>query len=252
MSVQLRIDDVEIEAQEGQFVLDVARRVGFDIPSLCHHEAVPPIGACRICLVEVTVGIRPSQLTTSCNLPVEQGMEVVTASPLIHQHRAVNLELLLARAPSSSRLRELALQAGVLKPRFKPLTGQAIKNCVLCELCVRVCAKLGHSALTTVGRGDNKRIGLPFNKPADTCVGCASCVSVCPTDCILIKDTPQNRTIWGQSFAFQLCKVCKSPVLTARHRDFAIATKGLPEDYYDVCESCKQVAASKRLASVVW
>jgi NADH dehydrogenase/NADH:ubiquinone oxidoreductase subunit G len=251
MSVRFKLNDVDIEAEHGEGLLDVARRNGVEIPALCHSEALPPIGACRVCLVSVKKGKR-TKLTTSCNYQVLDGIEVTTDSPEIRSQRAMNLELLLARAHGSEAVRELARQYGVTRPRFGPPAYNPLPNCILCELCVRACAHLGHHALTIVGRGDRKRIGLPFNKPASSCVGCGSCVSVCPTDCIPVKDTATGRTIWGQSFDFVHCTECGSPVMTAKHREHAIATTELPEDYYDVCESCKQAASSKRFAAVVW
>ncbi|HUU03796.1 MAG TPA: 2Fe-2S iron-sulfur cluster-binding protein [Myxococcota bacterium] len=251
MEVTIRINDAEVKAQEGESLLDAARRAGFSIPSLCHHQALEPIGACRLCLVEVKASGK-EELTTSCNFRVTAGIEVVTDSAQIRKQRAANLELLLARAPGSTRLRQLAAEYGVAAPRFQPRVDSQLPNCILCELCVRVCAELGHNALNTIGRGEHKRIGLPFNQPSDSCVGCGSCVSVCPTDCIFIKDTPTTRSIWGQSFPFVLCKNCGAPVITGVHRDFAIKEKGLPEDYYDTCESCKQAATSKRFAAVAW
>ncbi len=251
MPIRFKINDVAVEAKPGEGLLDVARRNGFSIPSLCHLESVPAIGACRICLVEVRRG-RRSKLTTSCNYEVLDGIEVSTDSPEIRRHRAMNLELLLARAPSSEAIRKLAAQYGVSQPRFGPIKYNPLPNCILCELCVRACTELGHHALTTVGRGDRKRIGLPFNKPADTCVGCGACASVCPTHCIPMTDTLTKRAIWGQKHDFVRCSECGAPVITKKHRDHAIATKGLPEDYYDVCQSCKQIATSQRFAAIVW
>jgi bidirectional [NiFe] hydrogenase diaphorase subunit len=251
MEVTIRINDAEVRAQEGESLLDAARRSGFSIPSLCHHEALEPIGACRLCLVEVKAGGK-EELTTSCDFRVAAGIEVVTDSEQIRKQRAANIELLLARAPGSARLRQLAVEYGVAAPRFKPRVDSKLPDCILCELCVRVCAKLGHHALNTIGRGEHKRIGLPFNQPSDSCIGCGSCVSVCPTDCIFMKDSSTARTIWGQNFPFVFCKGCGAPVMTAAHRDFAIREKGLPEDYYDNCESCKQAATSKRFAAVAW
>jgi NADH dehydrogenase/NADH:ubiquinone oxidoreductase subunit G len=251
MTVRFKIDDVDVEAQESDLLIDVARQNDFDIPSLCHHEALEPIGACRVCLVEVSQGTQ-TQLTTACDHKVESGMEVLTDSAEIRKQRAMNLELLLARAPKAEAIRHLAAQYNVRRPRFSELEYNPLPNCILCELCVRTCAHLGHHALTTVGRGDKKRIGLPFDKPSESCVGCGSCVSVCPTDCVFIKDSPTQRTLWGQRHDFVLCKECNAPVMTYKHREHAIAASKLPEDYYDTCEQCKQTAASKRFAAVVW
>jgi len=251
MPLKLRINDVEVSANPGDGLLDVARRNGFSIPSLCHLESLPAIGACRVCLVEVTKG-RRTKLPTACNYEVQDGIAVTTDSPEIHSQRAMNLELLLARAPGAEAIRELAAQYGVSHPRFGPLKYNPLPDCILCERCVRACAQLGHNALTIIGRGDRKRIGLPFNRPAESCVGCGSCVSVCPTDCIPIKDTTKTRTIWGQSFDFVVCEKCGTPVITEKYRAHSIKNKGLPEDYYDLCEACKQAATSERFAAIVW
>jgi NADH dehydrogenase/NADH:ubiquinone oxidoreductase subunit G len=251
MSIRLRIDDLEVLAEPGESILEAARRYGIHIPALCHHPALPALGACRICLVEVQAGKR-TELTTACNTQVQEGMEVKTDGPAVRQHRAMNLELLRARAPDAPVLRELGARLGVGRSRFAPPGEQPLPNCILCELCVRACAHLGHHALAAVGRGDKKRIGLPHNRPAESCVGCGSCHSVCPTRCILMKDTDTARTLWGQTFAFHRCQTCGQPVLTEKHRLHAIRTQQLPEDYYDTCESCKQSAASQRFAAVVW
>ncbi len=250
MSIRFEIDNQEVKAENGEMLLDVARRNGIEIPSLCHKESLPAIGACRLCLVEVEQdGQR--DLTTSCNYRVEAGMKVWTESAEVQRHRAMNMELLLARAPNAPKLKAFAADLGVNRTRFGPAAYNPLANCILCELCVRACAKLGNNVLTMVGRGEKKRVGMAFNEPSDKCKGCAACVAVCPTDCIPIKDTATERTIWGQKLEFALCKSCGQPVMTKRQQASAIKGKGLPEDYYDTCESCKQAATSERFAEVV-
>ncbi len=251
MSIRLTIDDREVRAEPGEHILEVARRLGISIPSLCHHPALPAIGACRLCLVEVQLGKR-REITTACNTLVQEGMRVACETPAVRAHRAMNLELLRARAPDAPAVRELAAQLGVGRCRFRPPARDPLPGCILCELCVRTCAHLGHHALAAVGRGDKKRIGLPHNRPAESCVGCASCLAVCPTRCIPMKETATDRTIWGQTFALVRCKTCGAPVMTEKQRAHAIRTKQLPEDHDDTCESCKQSAASQRFAAVVW
>ena len=105
MDAELIIDGVPVTAPAGESVLDAARRAGKDIPALCHHQALPAIASCRLCLVELR---RPGrdwvQLTTSCDYPASAGLDVVTDSPRIRKHKAMNLQLLLrrARTPRSS------------------------------------------------------------------------------------------------------------------------------------------------------
>jgi NADH dehydrogenase/NADH:ubiquinone oxidoreductase subunit G len=251
MAIQLKINDIEVQAEKGECLLDVARRSGFEIPSLCHNEALPPVGACRVCTVEIEKDGR-SFLSTACNTQCETGMEVTTDSAEIHRHRAMNLELLLARAPGSERIRALAGQYGVVKPRFGPIEYDPLPNCILCKLCIRACEHLGNNVLTMVGRGDRQRVGMAFNKPSESCTGCASCVAVCPTNCIMMDDSATERTIWGQRLPFHLCKECGEPVVTERQREKMIQKKGLPEDYYDLCENCKQAGTGKRFSSIVW
>jgi bidirectional [NiFe] hydrogenase diaphorase subunit len=251
MSIRFKINNVEVTAQPGENLIDVARRTGFDIPSLCHKESLPPIGACRICLVEITRRGR-TELTTACNYEVLEGIEVNTESMEVTEQRRMNLELLLSRAPNAGPLKELAARYGVTRSRFGAPAFDPLPNCILCELCVRTCAHLGHHALTVVGRGDKKRIGLPFNQPAETCVGCAACAAVCPTGCIPVKESSKDRTIWGQVHPFVRCRVCGEPVITEKHRAHALKVNPLPEEYYELCESCKQASTSRRFAEIVW
>ncbi len=71
--IKLKIDNQEVEAEAGHTILDAAKSLGIEIPTLCHHRAVPPAGACRICVVEITAGARPG-LVPSCAYPVQEGL----------------------------------------------------------------------------------------------------------------------------------------------------------------------------------
>jgi bidirectional [NiFe] hydrogenase diaphorase subunit len=186
MTVKFTINGVGVEAAEGASVLDVARRYGFEVPSLCHHEAVTPYGACRVCLVEITKGGR-KKLTTCCNYEVLEGISVVTDTPEIRRHRATVLELILAEAPDAEAVRKLAAQYGVKTSRYArtaPAGGEK-RECILCGLCVRVCAEIVEvNALTFNGRGGNRGVGAPYQEQPQTCIACGACAWVCPTSCI--------------------------------------------------------------------
>ena len=140
MTVKFTINGVKVEAEEGANVLDTARRYGFDVPSLCHHEAVEAYGACRVCLVQIAKGGR-KKLTTCCNYEVQNDIDVVTDSPEIHRHRAMVLELILAQAPDRLEIQDLAAEYGVMGSRFVRDTDAERERdgCILCGLCVRVC-----------------------------------------------------------------------------------------------------------------
>jgi bidirectional [NiFe] hydrogenase diaphorase subunit len=251
VDVELTIDDALVTAEAGASVLDAARRAGRDIPALCHHQAVPAIASCRLCLMEVR---RPGrdwvQLTTSCDYPVSAGLTVVTDSPRIHKHRAMNLQLLLRRAPDAPVLRQLAAQLDVTGPRFAPVTDAPLPDCILCELCVGVCSALGYNALAAIGRGDRKHVGPPFGQTeAMDCVGCGSCVEACPTACIRMEDTATTRTIWGRTFELIACERCGRTVTTKAHAATMPAEVDLPMKSGDLCDVCKRRTTSERLAS---
>jgi len=253
MTVKFTINGEPVEAQSGQSVLDVARRYGFEIPSLCHHEAVTPYGACRLCLVEIAKG-RRRKLTTSCNYEVLEGIEVITGSPAIRQHRAMVLELILAEAPDAEPVRELAKRYGVVISRFKTtraVAGEGPRDCILCGLCARVCTEVVKAdALAFNGRGDKRGVGTPYSEASAPCIGCASCASVCPTNRIVVKDTKDMREIWGREFALVRCDSCGAPVMTEAHRDHAVKLGPLPADYYKTCTACKRKSLSGRFAKV--
>jgi bidirectional [NiFe] hydrogenase diaphorase subunit len=186
MTIQLTIDGKVVAAEEGESLLDVARRAGALIPSLCHNPLVKPYGACRLCLVEVVKGGR-SKLTTSCNYEVLPGIEVRTDTEEVLRHRKVVLELLLGLAPNSAAIRGLARANGVAETRFRGGPSPANReNCILCGLCARVCSEVvGANAITMAGRGDRKGLEVPYRERiSSSCIGCGACASVCPTSAI--------------------------------------------------------------------
>jgi NADH dehydrogenase/NADH:ubiquinone oxidoreductase subunit G len=179
------LDGKEVIGYKGETILQVARREGIVIPTLCHHEAIAPYGACRLCLVEVTVGKR-TRLVTSCIYEVAPDIDVMTASERVMRNRKSIIELLLARAPDAARIVELAKEYGIEKTRF-PL----IKNdkCILCGLCVRACREIiGADAIGFIDRGGKRHVGPPLKRQSERCVGCGTCVYICPTAAISLKD----------------------------------------------------------------
>ena len=113
--IELVIDGQAIRAEEGKTILDVARAIGIHIPTLCHHDAVSPSGACRLCIVEVYPrGSTMSYMTTACNFPVEEGMEVWSSSAKVLESRRMTVELLLAKEPESKIIQEIAADLGFL------------------------------------------------------------------------------------------------------------------------------------------
>ena len=186
MTLELTIDGNRVEAEAGESLLEVARRAGALVPSLCHHPLVKPYGACRVCLVEVAKGGR-TKITTSCNYEVLAGIEVRTDTEIVRRHRRMVLELLLGLAPDAAAVKGLARANGVKEPRFAATSPPAGRErCILCGLCARVCAEgVGGCAITLSGRGDHKGLEVPYRERiADACIGCGACAAVCPTGAV--------------------------------------------------------------------
>jgi NADH dehydrogenase/NADH:ubiquinone oxidoreductase subunit G len=200
--VAILINGKNYQTQEGENVLKVAIREGIEIPYLCYQDALSPFGACRLCMVEVISGGKPG-LTTSCTLPVAEGLEVGTETTEVVNIRNVLLELYLSEAPGSKKIQELAEKYGVNSSRFTHIDVSAKGDrCVLCGLCVRVCDEiLRIGAINYADRGTNTSINTPWYDTSSACIGCGACEYVCPADAIDIFDQDGERIMetWNRT-----------------------------------------------------
>ncbi|MCX6013196.1 MAG: 2Fe-2S iron-sulfur cluster-binding protein [Chloroflexi bacterium] len=176
----LQIDGREVKAREGITILEAAQSAGIFIPTLCHHEKLEPYGACRICTVEVETRGR-TNLVASCLYQVEQNLVVRTRSEKVDKTRKVLLELLLAHAPDSSQLQDLAQEYGADKNRFE----KEASFCIHCGLCVRYCAEIKKkNAIGFVDRGTKREISFVPQIAAKECWNCKECFPLCPTEAL--------------------------------------------------------------------
>jgi heterodisulfide reductase subunit A len=191
--VTLKIDGKETKAAEGMTILQAARGMGINIPTLCYHEALSPFGACRICSVEIKKGGR-SRIVTSCVYPVEEGLEVFTKSERVIRDRRMIIELLLAYAPKAKVIQDLASEYGVEGTRFEVENEDNL--CILCGLCSRMCEeRIGVSAINFIGRGIERKVGPPYEIQTEVCIGCGACASVCPTGSIKLEDITKHKIV---------------------------------------------------------
>jgi len=178
--IQLEIDGKEVKATEGMTVLEAAQSAGIFIPTLCHHEKLEPFGGCRICIVEVEVR-GWTKLVVSCVYPVEEKIIVRTRSEKVDRIRKTILELLLAHAPDSPELQNLAQEYGANKDCFE----KEASFCIHCGLCVRYCAEVKKAnALGFVGRGIRKEISFIPEIASKECWNCKECFPLCPTSAL--------------------------------------------------------------------
>jgi predicted molibdopterin-dependent oxidoreductase YjgC len=201
-TVELRIDGEPASAAEGETILEVCRRLGKRIPTLCFLETLHPVNACRLCVVEVE-GSRA--LAPSCSRKVEAGMSVRTDSERVRHGRKMVLELLAASVDLSTApgLAPLLAEYGCRPERFgaaPPAPAPRIDNdlyvrdhskCVLCYRCVEACGADAQNtfAISVAGRGAGARVAAELDVPLpdSACVYCGNCVAVCPTGALMAK-----------------------------------------------------------------
>ncbi len=174
----LTIDDRFVTVAEGATLLDAVASAGVRIPTLCHHKALTPYGACRLCLVEVLVAERAPVVQAACSYPASDGITVLTHSDRILRARRIIAELLLARCPDAEPIRRVAAELGVHHTRLEPKHD----DCVYCGLCVRMCEeRMGRAAIGFSGRGPRKQLQSPFGRHNPACWSCGACNFICPT-----------------------------------------------------------------------
>jgi NADP-reducing hydrogenase subunit HndD len=215
-TVKVKVNGREIEVPENYTVLEAARAAKVNIPTLCYLKDINEIGACRICLTEVT-GARG--MVAACVYPVADGMEIKTNTEKVRNARKLNLELLLSnhdmRCLSCSRsttceLQTLCNEYGIQASTFINPNAKEVKHpiddssvsiirdnnkCILCRRCVAACANLqGIGVIGPNDRGYDTHIGSAYEmKLADTaCINCGQCIVYCPTAALYERDDTQK------------------------------------------------------------
>lgn len=191
--IHLTIDDKPIEMHEDRTLLEACREHDIHIPTLCYHPALEPYGACRLCMVEICQPSRPPRLVAACVYPCQEGLVVKTNSESVQRNRRITAELLLAGAYNCPEVQKLAEELGVKEVRYQIPEDD---NCVLCGLCVRACHEIvGVNAISLTQRGMNKKVSTPFEVSSSVCIGCGTCVLICPTGRLSLSDVTGFRTV---------------------------------------------------------
>ena len=208
--MQITIDGKVLEFNEGQTIYEVAKDNGIYIPVLCHREGVKPVGACRVCVVEVE---KARTLIPSCSTPAQDGMIVNTRSERVLKARKLTVQLLISmgrhncltcESAHNCVLQDLAYELGIdinhlpfAEPAEKkpvidvnPTIIRDMNRCVLCGLCVRVRQEVQvNNVLDYAGRGPSATVGTAFGMDLleAGCKSCGACVQACPVGALSFK-----------------------------------------------------------------
>jgi NADH dehydrogenase/NADH:ubiquinone oxidoreductase subunit G len=201
VNVEVTLNGVKVVGHLGMTILELARENHVDIPTLCYHPDLTPIGVCRICVVEVQ-GSRT--LLPACHTPIAPGMVIHTHSAKVLETRRILLELILASHPdvclvcdkgNRCELRQVAGDLGISMPRFRmkrhyypsedagPYVVRDLTKCILCRRCVRACHEIKKAGILAMGyQGFSSKVIAGHDEPLNeaVCQSCDVCISVCP------------------------------------------------------------------------
>lgn len=216
--ITLEIDGKAATVREGATILDAARSVGVDTPTLCYLENLTPVNVCRVCVVELE-GSRV--LVPACSRKVEPGMKIKTNSERVRLGRRLVLEFLASSVDLSTApdLQVYMKEYGCKPERFGTATTHAARpvksdnelyvrdyaKCVLCYKCVEACGVDAQNtfAIGVAGRGFAAHISTEFDVPlpSSACVYCGNCIGVCPTGALMFKSEHDMRAAgtWQES-----------------------------------------------------
>ena len=217
-TVTLSIDNQEVTVSKGTTILEAAKGLGVEIPTLCHLKELAPDGSCRMCVVEVEGG-RRGGLTTACTAHCQEDMVVATHSEKVADSRRFILDLLLSNHKlecfscgknGDCQLQQYALDYGIDATSFtegkrmpchqedtsNPFFSYDPEKCIMCRRCARVCQlRQGRDVLSIANRGFDTKMMPSYGQAFDQsiCESCGNCVSSCPTGALTAKDTKEYR-----------------------------------------------------------
>ena len=225
--VELKIDGQTVSVPEGSTILDAARKLGIDTPTLCFLDTLTPVNVCRVCVVELE-GSRT--LVPACSRKAEQGMSIKTDSERVQLSRRLVLEFLASSVDVSTApqfpgyLERYGADPGRFGAKSETVK-QPVKidndlyvrdysKCILCYKCVEACGVDAQNtfAIAVAGRGFAAHISTEFDAPLtdSACVYCGNCIGVCPTGALMFKSEYEMRQAgaWDESRQTQTDTIC--------------------------------------------
>ena len=222
------VDGREIQADKGQTVLQAALAAGCDLPYFCYHPALSIAGSCRVCVVQVE---GRSWVEIACNMPVTEGLRVLTDSDLVREHRAAMLELTLLNHPVDCGICDKAgectlqdyhfqyhgkpsvsLEPKVQRTKHFPLSSRIVldnERCILCSRCVRFTREVsGSNGLGIQDRGDHSLVRASEDGAFERDAYSDNVVDLCPVGALLPRAFVHRSRVWYLKATPSVCPGC--------------------------------------------
>ena len=219
---KLTINGKEVTFTDEPNLLEVIRKAGFSVPTFCYRPDLTQYGACRMCVVEVKYPNGRTMINSSCTMPPEANIEVMTNTAKVRNIRKTVLELLLANhdrecttcdRSGSCELQKYAEEYGIKDLKYakkkaeeylaidssNPAIVRDANKCILCGACVRACDEYqGHAVLGFANRGSKTLVQPIAGKELASvdCVFCGQCKAVCPTGALTIRN--EVNAVWDE------------------------------------------------------
>ena len=226
--VNLTIDGIKVQVPEGTNLVDAAALNGIHIPNLCYLKGIKAVGACRLCLVEVSGQKAP---VIACITRVKEGMEVNTKTERVLDLRKFVIDLIVSMHPLDCmtctkagvcNLQEYAYDFDIKQSSFErksfgyapdtsnPLLKRDPEYCILCGRCVRICRQQDTNVLDFMGRGVGSKVVTAMEKPLQEsgCTFCGSCLDVCPVNALVEADRSRKGREWEYDKVPSVCLLC--------------------------------------------